>query len=53
MSTKSAKRIFGSLYSILKPEEFYNKVLVINASNTIQEIIYDSILNSLNNLKVK
>lgn len=49
MSTKSAKRIFGTLYSQLGPEKFYERIHITNASNTLQEIIYDAIVNFVTN----
>ncbi|AUC15315.1 hypothetical protein BTO06_09250 [Tenacibaculum sp. SZ-18] len=45
MSTKSAKRIFGEIYFKMKPEDFYNRIIIENASSILQEIIYDSIIN--------
>ena len=45
MSTKSAKKIFGELYFTLKSKEFYDRIIITNASNTLQEIIYDAIVN--------
>ncbi|MBP93837.1 MAG: hypothetical protein CMC55_06955 [Flavobacteriaceae bacterium] len=49
MSTKSAKRIFGTLYSKLNPEKFYERIHITNASKTLQEIIYDAITNYIDN----
>lgn len=49
MSTKSAKKIFGKLYFKMKSKEFYDRIIIINASNTLQEIIYDAIVNFFTN----
>ncbi len=53
MTTRSAKRIFGTLHSNLKSEKFYNLIRIENASNTLQEIIYDSIINYISNTEIK
>lgn len=52
MTTKSSKTVFGRIYLKLGREEFYRRILIKNATPTIQEIIYDSILNSIKNQKV-
>ena len=45
MSTKSAKKIFGELYFKLNSENFYKRIIIENAAPTLQEIIYDAIVN--------
>lgn len=52
MTTKSAKNIFGSLYLQLSPDGFYDRLAITNASSSIQEIIYDAILNNITNRAV-
>lgn len=52
MTTKSAKTIFGNLYLKLSASGFYNKLAIINATSTIQEIIYDAIVNNIKNKTV-
>lgn len=39
MATFSAKQIFGKLYSDLGPENFFNRIEIINASDNIKTII--------------
>lgn len=52
MTTKSSKTVFGNIYLKLGREEFYRRIIIKNSTPTIQEIIYDSILNSIKNQKV-
>lgn len=54
MSTKSAKKIFGELYFKLKSKDFYDRIIIQNATETLQEIIYDAIVNHFtSNIEVK
>jgi hypothetical protein len=52
MTTKSSKTVFGNIYLELGREEFYRRIIFKNTTPTIQEIIYDSILNTIKNQNV-